>query len=66
MSEFLVGARAIAGKLEELGLLPKGDPNNEDRVYYLAKSKKLAIDRFGNQLISTPEKLQRIVSKLVS
>jgi hypothetical protein len=66
MSKFLVGARAIARKLEELGLLPKDDPNNEDRVYYLTRSKKLPIDRFGKQLISTSDKLQRLLEKLVS
>jgi hypothetical protein len=66
MPEFLVGARAIAKKLERLGLLPKDDPNNEDRVYYLARSGKLAIDHFGNQLISTDAKLERLVDKLVS
>ena len=66
MPEFLVGARAIAKKLERLGLLSKDDPNNEDRVYYLARSGMLAIDRFGNQLISTDAKLERLVDKLVS
>jgi hypothetical protein len=64
--EFLIGAKAIAEKLEEFGLLPKGDPNNEDRVYYFDRSGKLKFDRFGDQYLSTPEKLQRQVSKLVT
>jgi hypothetical protein len=66
MSTFLIGARAIAGHLEELGLLPKDDPGNEDRVYYMALAKKIPVGKFGNQLISTPDKLQQVVSKLVS
>lgn len=66
MPEFLVGARAIAQELERLGLLPKDNPTNEDRVYYLARTQKLPLDRFGNQLISTSAKLQRLVDKLVS
>lgn len=65
MSDFLVGAKAIAKKLEEMGLLPQDDPNNEDRVYYLARAKKIPIGRFGKQLISTPAKLQQVVDKLV-
>jgi len=66
MSDFLVGAKAIAKKLEEMGLLPEDDPNNEDRVYYLARTGKIPTGRFGKQLIATPSKLQQVVSKLVS
>ena len=66
MSDFLVGAKAIAKKLEEMGLLPQDDPNNEDRVYDLARAKKIPTGRFGKQLISTPSKLQQVVDKLVS
>jgi hypothetical protein len=67
MPGFLRGARAIARKLVELGLLPEDDDEkNEDRVYYFDRAGKLKFDRFGNELISTPEKLERQVSKLVS
>lgn len=67
MSGFLIGARAIARKLVELGLLPENDDAGKlaDKVYYLDRSGKLKFDRFGNELISTPEKLQRQVDKLV-
>jgi len=69
MSNFLIGAKAIGRKLIELGLLePEADDAKlTDRVYYLARSEKLKIDdRFGDQLITTTEKLQRQISKLVS
>jgi hypothetical protein len=66
MSVFLIGARAIAKHLEQLGLLPEDDPNNEDRVYYMARTKKIPTGRFGKQLISTPAKLEQVVNKLVS
>ena len=62
---FLVGAKAIKEELERLGLIPKNDPNGEDRVYYLARTKQLPIGRLGNNLITTPEKLQRSAEKLV-
>ena len=66
MSTFLIGARAIANHLEQLGLLPENDPTNEDRVYYMARTKKIPIGRFGKNLISTPAKLEQVVNKLVS
>jgi hypothetical protein len=66
MSEFLVGAKAIAKKLEEMGVLPQDDPCNEDRVYYLARSQKVAFGKFGKSLITTPTKLQQAISKSVS
>jgi len=68
MSRFLIGARAIGRKLIELGLLPEieDDEKLTDKVYYLHRSKKLRFDRFGNELISTPEKLQRQVGKIVT
>jgi hypothetical protein len=66
VSTFLVGAKAIAKELERLGLIPEDDPNSEDRVYYLARSNKLSIGKFGNSLITTPDKLRRDVEKLVS
>jgi hypothetical protein len=67
MPEFLIGALAIGRKLVELGLLPESDDDEKlaDKVYYLSRSQKLQIDRFGDQFISTPEKLKRQVDKLV-
>ena len=68
MSKFLRGALEIGGKLVELGLLPAEDDDEKlaDKVYYLDRSGKLKFDRFGNELISTPEKLERQVKQLVS
>ena len=68
MSKFLRGALEIGGALVELGLLPKCDDDEKlaDKVYYLDRSGKLKFDRFGNELISTPEKLERLVKQLVS
>jgi hypothetical protein len=67
MSRFLIGALAIGRKLIELELIPETDDDEklEDKVYYLDRSGKLKFDRFGNELISTPEKLERLVSKIV-
>jgi hypothetical protein len=65
MSDFLLGARAIAKKLEQLGLLPKDDSNNEDRVYYLARKGLIPTGRLGKQIISTGAKLERHAEKLV-
>lgn len=68
MSKFLRGALEIGGKLVELGLLSaeENDEKLTDKVYYLDRSGKLKFDRFGNELISTPEKLERQVKQLVS
>jgi hypothetical protein len=67
VSKFLRGALQIGGKLVELGLLPAQDDDEKlaDKVYYLDRSGKLKFDRFGNELISTPEKLERVVTKIV-
>jgi hypothetical protein len=68
MSRFLRGALAIGRELVTLELLPECDDPEKlaDAVYYLDRSGKLKFDRFGSELISTPEKLQRQVSKLIS
>jgi hypothetical protein len=68
MSRFLRGAREIGPVLVEFGLLPECDDPEKlaDQVYYLDKSGKLKHDRFGDEYISTREKLQKQVSKLVS
>jgi hypothetical protein len=65
MSDFLVGARAIAAHLKSLGLIADDDENAEDKVYHWAKTKRISTGRFGKQLISTPAKLQRDAEKLV-
>jgi len=65
MSDFLVGARAIAAHLKLLGLIADDDENAEDKVYHWAKTKRISTGRFGKQLISTPAKLQRDAEKLV-
>jgi len=65
MSQFLVGARAIACKLKELGLIKEDDPNGEDKVYHWVKTNRISAGRFGNQFITTPEKLQSDAEKLV-
>jgi hypothetical protein len=68
MSKFLRGALAIGRELIELGLLAEVDDDEKlsDQVYYLDRSGKMKFDRFGNELISTAEKLQRQVKQLVS
>jgi hypothetical protein len=67
MSKFLRGAREIGPVLVELGLLPEEEDDERlaDKVYYLDRSGKLKFDRFGNEFISTREKLQRQVGKIV-
>jgi hypothetical protein len=65
MSNFLVGARAIAAHLKQLGLIAEDDENAEDKVYHWAKTKRISTGRFGNQLISTAATLQRDAEKLV-
>ena len=65
MSDFLVGARAIAAHLKSLGLIADDDENAEDKVYHWEKTKRISTGRFGKQLISTPAKLQRDAEKLV-
>lgn len=68
MSKFLRGARAIGRKLIDLGILPpeEDDERLADQVYYLDRSGKLKFDRFGDEYISTSEKLERQVKQLVS
>jgi len=68
MPEFLRGALQIGRKLVELGLLEEEADEEKltDRVYYLDRSQKIKFDRFGAELISTPEKLQRQVKALIS
>jgi hypothetical protein len=66
MSNFLVGARAIAALLKQLGLIAENDPNAEDKVYHWAKTRRIPTGRFGTQLIASPDKLEQVVNKLVS
>ena len=67
MSKFLRGALEIGRKLVELGLLKEEeDERLKEQVYYLDRSEKLKFDRFGDEYISTPEKLERQIKQLVS
>jgi hypothetical protein len=66
-ADLIVGARAIANELLELGLLIDGsDANLEDRVYYIARKGKLPIGRFGKSLIASRTKLRNAVHALAS
>jgi len=47
-------------------VIAKDDPDPEGKVYYYARTKKITTGRFGKDLISTADKLQRDIAKLVS
>jgi hypothetical protein len=68
-ADLLIGAAAILDELRELGIIERTDSENEnknlDRVYYIAKAKKLPIGRFGKSLIASRAKLRRAVHNLV-
>jgi hypothetical protein len=66
MSTFLRGARAMALQLQEMGVIARDDPDPEGKVYYYARTKKITTGRFGKDLITTTDKLQRDIAKLVS
>jgi len=68
MSRFLRGALPIGRKLIELGLLEEepDDKKLEDKVYYLDRSGKFKFDRFGDEYITTHEKIERQVKQIVS
>jgi hypothetical protein len=53
--DFLRGAAEIAAYLRSLGLVDV----TEDQIYYLARSKKIAVGRFGKELISSKRRLKR-------
>ena len=68
--DILIGAAAIWGELRDLGIVESEGTDVEDKdldkVYYLAKAKKLPIGKFGKSLIASRAKLRRAVSALVS
>ena len=69
--DILIGAAAIWGELRELGVVEATEgteieDKDLDKVYYLAKAKKLPIGKFGKSLIASRAKLRRAVSALVS
>lgn len=66
MSTYRRGARAIAEKLIELGVINKDDPDPEGKVYYLARTRKITTGRLGKDLLTTDDHLQRDFAKLVS
>ena len=53
--DLLRGAEAIAEHLRGLGLAD----TSVDEVYYLARSGKLSIGRFGKQLIASKRRIAR-------
>jgi hypothetical protein len=60
--DLLLGADAIAGFLSSLGF---GDvtPHN---VYYLRRSNKMPISKFGKELLASKSKLLRHARKLIA
>jgi hypothetical protein len=68
--DILIGAAAIWGELRDLGIVEGDGTDVEDKdldkVYYLAKAKKLPIGKFGKSLIASRTKLRRAVLSLVS
>jgi hypothetical protein len=67
-ADLLIGAAAIFDELVDLGIIEETDNENKslDKVYYIAKAKKLPIGRFGKSLIASRAKLRRAVHSLVS
>jgi hypothetical protein len=72
-ADILIGAAAILAELRELGIIEEADEDEGedeakdlDKVYYLAKAKKLPIGKFGKSLIASRAKLRRAVLSLVS
>jgi len=66
MSEILIGAKAIAVALQELGVIQEGDPDATGKVYYLAKKKYIPTGKLGRLLVASPAKLQQAIGKLAS
>jgi hypothetical protein len=63
---FLRGALPIAKELERMGIFQPDHPNNVDKLYYLVRSGRIQLDRFGRELITTPSRLRAQVNKQVS
>jgi hypothetical protein len=66
MSTYRRNARAIAQKLIALGVIKKDDPDPKGKVYYLARKRKIKVGRWGKDLLTTDEQLERDLAKLVS
>jgi hypothetical protein len=71
--DILIGAAAILPVLRELGVIEEANEDEAedeakylDKIYYLAKSQKLPIGKFGKSLIASRTKLRRAVLSLVS
>jgi hypothetical protein len=71
--DILIGAAALLPVLRELGIIEEADEDEAedeakylDKVYYIAKSKKLPIGKFGKSLIASRTKLRRAVASLVA
>jgi hypothetical protein len=67
-ADLLFGAEEIAAELKQLGIIDEADDGDKllDKVYYLARSKKLPISKFGKGLIASRAKLRRAVLNLVA
>jgi hypothetical protein len=60
--DLLIGASAIAGELRAIGF-----PNcEESEVYYIAKAKKLPINKWGKFLIASRSALRRAAHALTA
>jgi hypothetical protein len=64
--DLLFGAEAIGKELQDLGVIEEDDENVESKVYYIAKTKKLPIGRFGKTLTASRTRLVNAVRALVA
>ena len=64
--DLLFGAEAIGKELQDLGIIEEDDENVESKVYYIAKTKKLPISKWGKTLTASRTKLANAVRALVA
>jgi len=64
--DLLFGAQAIAIELKKLGLIKEDDENAESKVFYIARTKKLPIGKWGKTLTASRTKLANAVRALVA
>ena len=64
--DLLFGAEAIGKELQDLGIIEEDDENVESKVYYIAKTKKLPIAKWGKTLVSSRTKLLDAARALVA
>jgi hypothetical protein len=63
---YLRGARKIAEELEHMGVIRKGDPNAEDKVYHLVRSGQIEVGLFAGQYITTVLELRAQIAKQIA